>query len=60
MLHQKAEFLTEFRTLESMGLCKISEIPIEECIRVSDNFALRMQVCLQRHGGYLEHILERT
>ena len=39
---------------------KIIEIPKEECFRVIDNFARRMQVCLQRCGGHLEHILERT
>ena len=60
MLHQKAEFLTGFRRLESMGLCKISEIPKEERVRVIDNFARHMQVCFQRRGGHLEHILERT
>ena len=56
MLHH----LTGFRGLESRGLCKISEIPTEECVRVIDNFALRMQACLQRRRGYLKHILERT
>ena len=39
---------------------KIIEIPKEECVRVIDNFARCMQVCLQRCGGHLEHILERT
>ena len=39
---------------------KIIEIPKEECVRVIDNFARRLQVCLQRCGGHLEHILERT
>jgi hypothetical protein len=29
-------------------------------VRVIDNFAWRMQVCLQRSGCHLEHILERT
>jgi len=39
---------------------KISEILREECVQVIENFARHMQVCLQGHGGYLEHILERT
>ena len=60
MLHQKAEFLIGFKSLESMGLCKFSAIPKEECVRVIDNFARRMQVCLQSRGGHLVHILERT
>jgi len=74
MLHQKAEFLTGLRSLESVELCKmltigeltaaitakISEILKEECVRVIDNFARRLQVCLQRREGHLEHILERT
>ena len=59
MLLQKAEFLTIFKSLESMGLWKISEIPKEECVRLTDNFARRMQVCLQHCGGHFEPILER-
>ena len=39
---------------------KIKQIPKEECVRVIDNFARRLQVCLQRRGQHLEHILERT
>ena len=39
---------------------KIRQIPEEECVRVIDNFARRLQVCLQRRGQHLEHILERT
>jgi len=63
MLHQKAEFVIGFRSLESMGLSKIlfqkatpkiNEIPMEECVRVIDNFARR------RRGAHFEHILERT
>ena len=38
---------------------KIRQIPKEECVRVIDNFARRLQVCLQRRGQNLEHILER-
>ena len=36
---------------------KIRQIPKEECMRVIDNF---VQVCLQRRGQHLEHILKRT
>ena len=32
----------------------------EECARVTENFARRLQVCRQRGGGHLEHILERA
>ena len=39
---------------------KIRQIPKEECMRVIDNFARRVQVCLQRRGLHLEHILKRT
>ena len=39
---------------------KIRQIPKEECVRVIDNFARRGQVCLQRRGQHLEHILKRT
>ena len=38
----------------------ISEIPKKECVRVIDNFSRLMQVCLQRRGGHLERILEKT
>ena len=31
----------------------------EECARVIENFAWQLQVCRQRGGGHLEHILER-
>ena len=36
---------------------KIRASPKEECIKVIQNFARRVQVCLQRNGGHLEHIL---
>ena len=29
----------------------IRTIPVEECVRVIDTFARRVQVCLQRRGG---------
>ena len=34
----------------------IRAIPREECGRVIDNFARRIQMCLQRRGAHLEHI----
>ena len=37
----------------------IKAIPREECGRVIEKFARRIQVCLQRWGANLEHILER-
>ena len=46
--------------LKAAITAKIREIPKEECVRVIDNFARRMQVCLQRRRCHLEHILERT
>lgn len=36
---------------------EIRAIPVEECIRVINNFARRIQVCLQQQGAHLEHIL---
>ena len=46
--------------LKAAITAKIREIPKEECVRVIDNFARCMQVCLQRRGCHVEHILERT
>ena len=34
----------------------IRAIPREECGRVIENFARRIQMCLQRRGAHLEHI----
>jgi len=34
----------------------IKAIPREECGRVIENFARRIQMCLQRRGAHLEHI----
>jgi len=34
----------------------IRAIPREECGRLIENFARRIQMCLQRRGGHLEHI----
>lgn len=45
--------------LKAAITAKIRAIPREECVRVIDNFARRIQECLRRRGGHLEHILER-
>jgi len=34
----------------------IRAMPREECGRVIENFARRIQMCLQRRGAHLEHI----
>ena len=39
---------------------KNSEISKEESVRVIDNFARRLQVCLRRRGGRWGHIWGRT
>ena len=39
---------------------KIRQIPKEECVRVIDNFAQRVQVCLQRRGQHLIIVLKTT
>ena len=36
---------------------KIRAIRKDECVRVIDNFARRLQVCLQSNGSHLEHML---
>ena len=35
----------------------VRAIPKEESVRVIENFARRIQVCLQRRGAHLEHVL---
>ena len=45
--------------LKTVITAKIRAIPKEECVKVIDNFARRVQVCLQRNGGHLEHILRK-
>lgn len=46
--------------LKTAITAKIRAIPVAECIRVIDNFARRVQVCLQRGGSHLEHVLQRA
>ena len=36
----------------------IESISRDECGRVNENFARRVQVCLQRRGAHLEHVLK--
>ena len=36
---------------------QIHGITRQECVRVIDNFARRLQVCHQRRGAHLEHVL---
>jgi len=43
--------------LKAVITANTSEIPKEKYVRVIDNFARRMQICLQRRGGHLQHIL---
>ena len=58
--------IQEFRKYEITGPCKIliqkvgRILILVGCVRVLDNFARRMRVCLQQRGGHLEHILEIT
>jgi len=40
--------------LKTAITAKIRPIPKEECIKVIQNFARRVQVCLQRNGGHLD------
>ena len=35
---------------------KVRAIRKEECVRVIDNFACRLQMCLRCNGGHLEHV----
>ena len=41
---------------ELKSAAKNSRIPREECMRVIDNFAQRLLVCLQCRGANLEHL----
>ena len=47
-------------TIEDLKQAIASEahaIPRDMCKRVIDNFARRVQICLQRQGSHLEHLL---
>ncbi|KAK7090080.1 hypothetical protein V1264_009928 [Littorina saxatilis] len=46
--------ITELKRAITTTIRGISQ---QECVRVIDNFARRVQVCLQRRGGHLEHVL---
>ena len=53
-----ATFHQNQRLLDGTAItAKIRAILKEECVKVIDNFVRRVQVCLQRNGGHLEHIL---
>ena len=64
------DFSTKFQSLSSWIVCgtqasdnfsnQADPKRREECARVIENFARRLQVCRQRGGGHLEHILERA
>ena len=45
--------------LKTAITAKVRAIPKEECVKVIENFATRVQVCLQVNSGHLEHILEK-
>lgn len=45
--------------LKAAIAAQIRAIPREECVRVTENFARRLQVCLQRGGAHLEHVFKR-
>ena len=42
--------------LKAAGTARFRSIPIEECVRAIDSFERRLQMCLQRQVGHLEHI----
>ena len=47
------------QTIAELNLMQnIYAIEREECAKVIDNFARRLQECLRRNGGYLEHVLK--
>ena len=46
--------------LKTAFTASIRAIPIEEGVRITDNFVLRLQACQQRQAGHLEHSLEGT
>ncbi|KAK7101965.1 hypothetical protein V1264_020263 [Littorina saxatilis] len=46
--------ITELKRAITTTIRGISQ---QECVRVIDNFARRVQVCMQRRGGHLEHVL---
>ena len=46
--------------LKTPVTARIRAITIEECVRVIGNSTRRLQVCLQRPGGHLEHILHKN
>ena len=51
---------TMIRDLKSAIENKIQSIPHEQCKRVIDNFKQRIDVCIQRGGRHLEHVLRKS
>ena len=47
--------IAEWKLAITQNICAIKR---EECARVIDNFARRLQECLRRNGGHLEHVLK--
>ena len=47
--------IAELKLAITQNICAIKR---EECARVIDNFARRLQECLRRNGGHLEHIFK--
>ena len=45
--------IAELKLAITQNICAIKR---EECARVIDNFARRLQECLRRNGGHLEHV----
>ena len=47
--------IAELKLAITQNICAIKR---EECARVIDNFARRLQECLRRNGGHLEHVFK--
>ena len=46
--------ISELKEAITQQICGIAR---EKCVRVIDNFARRLQICGQRQGAHLEHVL---
>ena len=53
-------YQNNLQTIPELKRASTAKIQPEECVRVIDSFACRVQKCFQRHvgGGYLECIVE--
>ena len=47
--------IAELKLAITQNICAIKR---EECARAIDNFACRLQECLRRNGGHLEHVFK--